>query len=495
MDRKLADYTRLRPEFEEQRETRALTVQVELVTHQLGGGARAREADPDQWLRPSSVRGALRFWWRALYGSRYRTLPELYLAESAIFGGITSGEVAGTPGKVAVVIHIDRPAQAESWRQIQDTDAEAMKRARTARGPGPVASALSVAYFPANEIKEGPREGQAAASLLVPGCKATLSVGECPTGSNSPRLTEEQWRQVGDALRAFIVFGGSGSRSRRAAGALIPASAEDARKLQLPVNTEALAAWLRPFLQPGTEHPCFLLSRFEGLYATADCYHSGRQAQEALLAMWRDFRQQRRHPESWFGSKDWGRTKWPEADALRILAGQHAAWDSGGQMIDHKPEQSNKGRAPRAHLGLPIVVKFKDDEQARAREERQREFRRGRWLDTDPPSSQIVLQKPGKDGKPAVVDRYASPVLLAVTSVFNQASDNKRELLGLVLITRSVLNHEHEHKHKVVVKESTERLDPGLWDEVLQSKRSPYGLCKVLSDRKFKLLLSKEPTK
>lgn len=64
--------------------TTTFEVRVEVVTPILGGGTQLRELDGVDVIRVPTVRGHLRFWWRALYGQHYRTADELYKAESAV---------------------------------------------------------------------------------------------------------------------------------------------------------------------------------------------------------------------------------------------------------------------------------------------------------------------------------------------------------------------------------------------------------------------------
>ena len=340
---------------------RKLSIRVELVTPQFGGGAEARKADANQWLRPASVRGALRFWWRALFGGTYRSIQEMYCAESEIFGGAAIGKEQSKAGKVSVIVRVSGEAALDSWAEYQRRDGKRMGIEQRTH-PKVTSSALSIAYFPANENK---KEQLPAAKLVSPLAWAELIIyDQSIFGPHQQRLSLKHWQQVEEAMRAYVLFGGSGSRTRRGAGAISLSSPEDAQHLGIPDTTDAIKEWLRQYLRAGQEHDCFLLSRCQEVYITPEHYDTGQQAQEALLKMWREFRQQRPHPSSWFGPNEWGRTKWPEADAIRYIADTHASWENGGHRIHHKPEDKNKGRAPRAHLGLPIVIKFKDDQSA-----------------------------------------------------------------------------------------------------------------------------------
>ena len=62
------------------------------ITPMFGGSAKTREIDPQNPIRPASIRGHLRFWWRATAGAAYSSSKELFEAEEAIWG---SGEKYG----------------------------------------------------------------------------------------------------------------------------------------------------------------------------------------------------------------------------------------------------------------------------------------------------------------------------------------------------------------------------------------------------------------
>lgn len=471
---------------------RQISITVQLVTEQYGGGATARQPDIDQWLRPSSVRGGLRFWWRALFGSSFPSADKMYAAETAIFGGSAGDKANGQPGKVAVVVKALANAQLTPWAEHQRREEERIKIEKGA-GRKYIASARSVAYFPANENKT---DSLPSANLVDPSMKATISLfDQSCLGPAKQRLSNEQWQQALESLRAFVLFGGSGARTRRAAGAICISSAQDAAKLNIPVTVDGIEKWLTLCVNHSpapTLHNCFLLARCQAAFVTRNVHASGKEAQEELLQMWRDFRQQRRHPDAWHGREGWGQSKWPEADAIRLIAGRHASWDNGGHRIEHRPNPSNQGRAPRAHLGLPIIVKYKDDLSARQNEERKGQFRRGQWDDHEPSPTELILRQADDDREPRVLDRYASPILLAVTSVLNPSEPDKVRFIGLVLITSSLLTPRSD----VVLKQhSTSTLHPGPWKAVLDSTDAPLGLYQILARRNYqRIFFSEEKT-
>jgi CRISPR-associated protein Cmr1 len=69
----------------------------------VGGGHQTRAIDDVEIIRAASVRGQLRFWWRALHASQYPSAKKLYERESALWGcDATDGR-----GRSEVESHID----------------------------------------------------------------------------------------------------------------------------------------------------------------------------------------------------------------------------------------------------------------------------------------------------------------------------------------------------------------------------------------------------
>lgn len=410
------------PALVARRPVRTLEVGVRLETRQFGGGSETRQVDLDQWLRPAAVRGALRFWWRALYGHRFG--DQMHAAEGEIFGAAATEKGAG-PGKLSLSIEQAHRArmELEPWTPAQG-------------------DALASAYFPAD------LGNQRSELLLKPGATATIRLWAGPAGT--PRsLGDEQWEQVRQALVALLVFGGSGARTRRAAGSLSFHPVAEARKAGGPDSLAALKEWLRrlPVAAAGQRRPeMFSLAWRDAIFIANTGHATGEAAQRHVLEMWRAFRQDRPHPPNWRGGANWGRSRWPEADALRFAHGMHARWADG---TTHAPAPDKRGKAPRAHLGLPIIVKFKDDATGRAHDDR-----RGRRLAPEPPRSTLARARDGQDPD----DRYASPIWLSVARVADQGSDAYR---GIVLVTPSLLTGDVG-----ILERPGARLDPGPWSEV-----------------------------
>ncbi|HLH27348.1 MAG TPA: type III-B CRISPR module RAMP protein Cmr1, partial [Acidimicrobiales bacterium] len=105
----------------------SLSVQLEVVTPILGGGSQAREIDEVEVIRPATVRGHLRFWWRALRGHEFEDAAALHAAESALWGRAADErggrspvelrvDLVGRPrGKVTSNIDLSRPEAYALW--------------------------------------------------------------------------------------------------------------------------------------------------------------------------------------------------------------------------------------------------------------------------------------------------------------------------------------------------------------------------------------------
>ena len=63
-----------------------LELDIQVVTPMFGGGTEAGVPDPVTLIRPSSIRGHLRFWWRATRGAAFTTVRDLKQRETEIFG-------------------------------------------------------------------------------------------------------------------------------------------------------------------------------------------------------------------------------------------------------------------------------------------------------------------------------------------------------------------------------------------------------------------------
>ncbi|TVS15234.1 MAG: type III-B CRISPR module RAMP protein Cmr1 [Gammaproteobacteria bacterium] len=154
----------------------------------IGDGQQHAES-----VRPPSLKGALRFWWRALQWPRFlleagdpvRALSRLHAEEAALFGLAAGHDTQAGQSRICLRI-VAQDVE-------QDTSA-----ARSAPG-----------YLMGMGLQER--------SAIRAGGRFTLAL----TARDGKRgLTDQQWRGVREALLAFGLLGGLGSRARRGLGSV-----------------------------------------------------------------------------------------------------------------------------------------------------------------------------------------------------------------------------------------------------------------------------------
>lgn len=187
------------------------TLRLRTITPLFGGSATPREVDQENPIRSASVRGHLRFWWRATAGAEYASAEELFKAEERIWGS------AERHGKVAL-------------RVVEQNAGPWVRPSELVPDKGTAKTGPLEKFFlhPFNEIRT---EGIPEASGLK-WVEFTLEL--------TPNLSDSEKEHLRRALRAWIAFGGIGARTRRGVGAL-----EAVSNLQdwLPANPEQLRTW------------------------------------------------------------------------------------------------------------------------------------------------------------------------------------------------------------------------------------------------------------
>ena len=322
-----------------------LSVPLELVTPMIGGATVAREIDTVDVIRVPSVRGALRFWWRALHGYRYKSPQALAAAERALWGGPGLGPDA-PDGRSAVEITVTVTREGEIDRS------DVLPYSSRGRPETPGAYALWAARATAGGSDKAP---QKPAHRRLPGTRFDLTL----------RVAEDRRAEVVNSLRAWILFGGYGARTRRGVGSLTVAD-PTAREQWLPARPtrEAFTSLFGfDLFDPDATVPVPsdlpLLAGAALLVGNPE-----RNAQTAWLTAlhWlRDFRQGQPnggalgthdpgYPRDRGDSRRPGRSNWPEADKVRRL--------SGNRRWAHPPRHNRTPAWPRAGLGLPIIGQF-----------------------------------------------------------------------------------------------------------------------------------------
>ena len=243
----------------------SIVVRCKLITPMYGGGVRAGEVDCDLPVRPSALRGQLRYWWRLLNGAG-KTSEEVFRAESTLWGGISSTG----PQASRVSLQVKAPA----------VDAKRLIKGRTSTIP---TYALIL-------------EGDDNPDLLATGYEFELTL------RFQPRVTSAQCQQVIEALRWWASFAGVGARTRRGFGA---------------VRGTGVDAAVKPISVDEIESRGGVMVLGSG---KSDALEAWKVAVDAL----KTFRQGAgvgRNPGRHHRP---GRSRWPEPDAIRRRTGRHA---------------------------------------------------------------------------------------------------------------------------------------------------------------------------
>ena len=295
------------------------TYDCKLVTPLYGGGVRAGELDDAMPIRPSGIRGQLRFWWRLACGP-FASPADMFRREAAIWGGIGGSG----PSASRVSVRVDqirglRLGDAFTYR----ANPKRPEQLRTM--PDPADWIEPYAVFPARgELSQDKRSVEKAPHRLArAGLSFRLGV------QLHKDLDDQQRQEVQTALRWWASFGGVGARTRRGLGAV------QIRGFQ-PVRREEVEGR-------------------GGQLCLRDVEKGAEEAWKKAVGRLSSFRQGEgigRNPRK-TGSNTPGRSRWPEPDMIRRQTGRHAP--------EHKPEHPVQDIYPRAAFGLPIVFHFKDE--------------------------------------------------------------------------------------------------------------------------------------
>ncbi|MCP4422791.1 MAG: type III-B CRISPR module RAMP protein Cmr1 [Chloroflexi bacterium] len=348
-----------------------------LITPLFGGSAEPGVVDKKMPIRGSEIRGHLRFWWRATRGGQFTDLDEMRKAEGKIWGTATKPKKdEERPLPVQIAVQIDQTGSPDNPFDHEN------QRSR----PNPASVVPAYAAFPLQRTDEELK-------AVKPPPPRTVQKDV----SFTLRITfpEEHRQDVQAALWAWETFGGIGARTRRGFGAL------HCTQCSIVNGDETKSAWvwsyasadmpkkiaddLQAFVVDGKfpENVPYLSKNPKKLKITP-LEQRADEAWRYLVYKLQDFRQNR--PKG-----KYGRSNWPEPDAIRRLTGQsHFPTDKDSRKFVY----DNIDKFPRADFGLPIVFKFKDDDTRNPRNRR-----------ADPPKTTL-------EGKDKESSRLASPLIL-----------------------------------------------------------------------------------
>ncbi|HRI06726.1 MAG TPA: type III-B CRISPR module RAMP protein Cmr1, partial [Nannocystaceae bacterium] len=352
-----------------------------LITPMFGGGVEIngpqKPCDPITPIRVPSIRGQLRFWWRACNPAKAETAEELFKAEEALWGStkepskVQIALVGPTPTPKAVNV-LSQPEGKTYWRVKSEYEA------------------IAYGLFPLQPPQKPKNDEQRRPGVLWQIDEPITLRLQLPTALQD---------SVREALNAWALFGGIGGRTRRGFGAVefVRASCPEFSPRNAP-----------EFLKQRDKRPKIqgVPSLAGATVKTRTTAHSEpRPAWGDALHPLQQFRQGLGIARNGNDPKHPGRSRWPEADQLRRLARAHLA--------RHAPEHTVR-KFPRAAFGLPIVFHFKDHDP--------------RSTSTTDPSDMTLV--PALGGS----KRFSSPLILRP----HRRPDNKYEALALVLANTRV---------------------------------------------------------
>ncbi len=345
------------------------------LTPMMGGGLVGGVPNPIRPITAQTVRGHLRFWWRATVGAQHADTAALREAEQAIWGGpkcksrVTLGvtlEAKQLPAPTRAYASLDRPWGFKKY------------------------DAAMYALFPGRPPEgEGPQNGKQLIELGL-GFTVNITISDFPADPSAERVEAA----IFPALRAWANFGGVGARTRRGVGAIW------SEQLAFESPQEAskfVARYARPGVRPWPTLAAVVAR--EGFEDTSAAWND-------VVGQLRDFRQGEDHARD----DRFGRSRWPEPEAIR-----NAPLARGGARLGFRRHLDLKHPLgfPRAALGLPIVFNFKKYEQPE-----------GGRKQPEPPPSTLTPARRRVDarGEPMLgargeeswedLERMASPVLL-----------------------------------------------------------------------------------
>ncbi|MDR0266838.1 MAG: type III-B CRISPR module RAMP protein Cmr1 [Paenibacillus sp.] len=285
---------------------------ISVVTPVFGGGVKAGELKCQPTIRNSSVRGHLRFWWRATRGAVYKDVSELRKREAQIFGDTKESS------RVKIWVSPSSPKQSSDQIELKNVNLP------------------SYVIFPYREFyKKNP-----SFSFDLP---YTFEL-------NIQLQDDDLKKELDPALWAWINFGGIGSRTRRGCGSLYCDTFSPEK-----TDTVDLKAWYRKNLvdyelklEPNPEREWPTLSNEIQIQRPND---------QGIISAWGKVINVYKKFRGTPGFKK--RSLWPEADSLRNIT---------DMAVERHKQVHPKGKSrdelfafPRAQLGLPIIFRFKQD--------------------------------------------------------------------------------------------------------------------------------------
>lgn len=361
-----------------------------LITPLYGGGVEPGKVDTEVTpIRGTSIRGQLRFWWRATRGGKYGSREEMKKAEGELWGSTKTGSSVSVR-----IVEWNAGAPYDGARDVR----------RNRQGErvdiGKETSDHSYVAFPLREERDEHREITKPAGVVHQKVNFKLQL----SFPNTADIRE----QMRAALWAWDTFGGVGARTRRGFGALAcekvdraedsaPFEAQDWRWDYQAMVKEDIEDGLRRDIEThvspqgrwpdNVPHLSPDMTRYRVVYS----FDRAEDAWKHLFGALKRFRQARVDRGAGVAP---GRSHWPEPDAIRDRTGQKLNQPAVGDHRTATYRRRFDAEFPRAAFGLPIIFAFHRDHVNR---------RNPKEPDYDPRQTTLA----GVDH-----DRLASPLIL-----------------------------------------------------------------------------------
>lgn len=344
----------------------AFDVTTRFLTPIFGGGVVTEDPTNSSFkphdsvtpVRGGSVRGQLRFWWRATRGGNYTTIKDLYDAENELWGQ------ASAPGLLHLVV-TQQPTVSEnlsSHLKMFEINQRGDGKFVLTNTNNDAENALKYIGFPLqptnDRVKSGPAQSYYARRFDGEvKLRIQVSGGAKGTGRFDAAKAIEEARA---AVWAWLLFGGLGGRTRRGFGSLaldsklFPTILKDIENKSTLLKNSFIVQQKAPELVPSLHGAVYVPVAAQPKEKHEDVwlYLAGRLRElRQGPGIGRNNGQQKNRP---------GRSFWPEPDLLRQVTGHSDRLHSqpfvtaGGKIIE---------KVPRAHFGMPIIFHFqsKDD--------------------------------------------------------------------------------------------------------------------------------------
>lgn len=308
----------------------------ELITPLFGGGVEAGIADPVTVVRAASIRGQLRFWWRACRAAGYVSMAEMKVREDEVWGSTER------PSSVVIEVLPDQDNFITSEPAFQVALEGGRRKVKASPKIAPYAA------FPLLPDKDEQRQIGWKSEDVLAGVMFTLSL----------RYPQSLQFDVQAATWAWETFGGIGARTRRGFGALRLLS-DGIGAHDLPADSvqieQAINDQLAKFVADGSGgHGVPKLPRNtrsdKGIAIKVTSVRSNATESWKYLAdQLNNYRQAR------FGGK-YGLSQWPEANEIRRRT--HTPLKIADDALDGGMVQ----KFPRAVFGLPIIFHMPHDQ-------------------------------------------------------------------------------------------------------------------------------------